>query len=562
MTADPAGQVEPEDDGVGTSTGRGSVIMAAGTFVSRALGMIRNVLLVAVVGATGPIANAFDIANKLPNVLYALLATGLINAVLVPQLVKAFRRSNWREYTDKLLTIAGVLMAAAALLFTVGAPLLVRMYTDSSWTNGQLALATALAYWCTPQVFFYGLYAILGQVLNARKQFGPYMWAPALNNVISIAGFAILIWIFGRAVVDGGAGPLASWTSTQTAWLGGIATGGIVAQALILLVPLHRGGFRWRLRFGMRGIGLRAAGTVSMWVILATIVDQVGVWWTTRLATAAPHHAYLAGHTSIDDIASNGTYTQALMIYLLPHSLVTVSITTALFTSMSKAAAAGQLDRVRADLSQGMRMVGVFTIMASAAMVSLAQPLVKALVPSMRAVEVAVTAPVLIAMSLGLVALGAMVLMKWAFFAFEDGRTVFLMQLPGTGALVLFAWLGTVVLPGQWWVMGIGLAMAASNAIVVVARYGGLRRKLHGLDEARVIRLYVRAAIAAGVAMGPAWLTAHLIGYAPGGGWFHAIASAGGGAVVLVAIYFGLLRAMRVDEVNQLFAPILRKIRR
>ena len=56
----------------------------------------------------------------------------------------------------------------------------------------------ALAYYCMPQVFFYGVHVLAGQVLNARDRFGPMMWAPIANNVISIM-VLVLFWIvFGR----------------------------------------------------------------------------------------------------------------------------------------------------------------------------------------------------------------------------------------------------------------------------------------------------------------------------------------------------------------------------
>lgn len=547
----------------GTSAGRGSVIMAAGTLVSRALGMVRNVLLVAAVGATGPIANAFDIANKLPNVLYALLATGLINAVLVPQIVRAMRTPNGQEFVDKMLTAAGTLILLATIALTLAARPLVQLYTDSSWTPAQVSLAVALALWCTPQLFFYGLYAILGQVLNARSQFGPYMWAPAVNNLISIAGFGIYLVMFGRAAMDGSVDDLTGWTNTQTVWVGAIATLGIAAQAFVLLIPLYRSGFRWHARFGVRGIGLRSAGAVSLWVILATLVDQVGIWWVTRLATAAPVAAVQDGFSGgIGQVASNGTYTQALMIYLLPHSLVTVSITTALFTGMSQAATARNIPGVRAHLSSGLRTVGVFTVVATAAMVVMAAPLTKALVPSMRAAEIVATAPVLQTMALGLVPLGAMVLFKWAFFAFEDGRTVFLMQLPGTAILLLLAWLASRLLPGQQWVMGIGAAMALSNVVVVAARAGGLREKLGGLDGHRVIRLYVRVAIAALVAALPTWFVVHSTGFTPGDSWASALVVCALGGIVMSVVYLAALRVMRVEELTALTDPVIRRLRR
>lgn len=73
------------------SLGKSSLLMASGTAVSRGLGLIRNILLVAVLGATGLTADAFDVANKIPNILYAMIAGGVLNAVIVPQVTRAYR---------------------------------------------------------------------------------------------------------------------------------------------------------------------------------------------------------------------------------------------------------------------------------------------------------------------------------------------------------------------------------------------------------------------------------------------------------------------------------------
>jgi len=545
------------------AAGRGSLLMASGTFVSRGLGMVRNVLLVAALGATGPIANAFDIANKIPNILFALLASGLINAVLVPQIVRAMRTENAQEYLDKLLTAAMAVVLVATLACTLAAPALVKIYLDSSWTPAQVSLAVAFAYWCIPQLFFYGLYAILGQVLNARSQFGPYMWSPVLNNIISIVGFAAFIVVYGRVATDGGAADLAAWTTTKTVWIGAIATVGVVSQAVVLFVPLRRAGFRWHLRFGVRGIGLRTAGVVSLWIILATLVNQIGVWWTTRIATAAPQAAVDHGFTgSLRAIASNSAYTQAQLLYLLPHSLVTVSVATALFTGMSKAAAERDYGTVRAHLSAGLRVVGVFTVIATSALVVLAGPLLKATVPSMDADEITATVPALQTMAFGLIPLGAMVLMKWVYFAFEDGRTVFLMELPGCAILILASWLGSLLLPGQYWVAGIGAAIALSNVVIVAGRARGLSRLVHGLDGLRVARLYVRTTIGAVVAAGVGWFVVRALGFASTSSWGHALvvcALAGGAMVVVYAV---CLRMMRVREAGDLVAPFARRAAR
>ena len=171
--------------------------MTAGTLTSRVLGLVKASLLATAIGVTAVQADAFDIANKVPNTLYMLLAGGVVNAVLVPQIVRASKREDGGEdFTNRLLTLSFMILAAVSVLATLAAPLLVWLYS-SGWSPEQMALATAFAYWCLPQLFFYGLYTLLGQVLNAKSSFGPYMWAPVLNNIVAIGGLAVFILIFG-----------------------------------------------------------------------------------------------------------------------------------------------------------------------------------------------------------------------------------------------------------------------------------------------------------------------------------------------------------------------------
>src|SRR6185437_14356164 len=106
-------------------------------------------------------------------------------------------------------------LAGVTLVLTLCAPLLVHLYAKG-FTSAQTELATAFAFWCVPQMFFYGMYALLGQVLNARGSFGPYMWAPVVNNIVSIAGFAVFVWVFGVAK-NTDVEVAATWTSGQVA---------------------------------------------------------------------------------------------------------------------------------------------------------------------------------------------------------------------------------------------------------------------------------------------------------------------------------------------------------
>jgi len=554
-TTDAAGGAAGAEAGTATSLGRSTALMAAGTAVSRVLGLVRNIALVAAVGVTGDVANAFDVANKLPNILFAILAGGVLNAVLVPQIVRAYQARNAQERLDKLLTLSGLALVVITAVLTLGASVVVGFYTKG-WSPELLHLAVAFAFWCIPQLFFYGIYTLLGQVLNARGQFGPFMWAPVLNNVVAIAGTVVYIAIYGRWTKGGPTADVASWDGPQIALLAGTATAGIAAQALILLVPLYRRGFRWRPRLGLHGIGLRSAGNVAGWTFVAVLLEQVGIAFITRFASAASSAA------DTTHVAGNAVYSQALMIYLLPHSLVTVSIATALFTAIAAAASRTDLDAVRRLLSHGLRTVGVFTFFATAVVALLAGPLTKLLVPSVSAADGHAIAQVLAAMAFGLVGLGGMVLMKWVYFAFEDGRTVFWIQVPATGLLVLLSWIGTLVLPPHLWVVGIGVAMAVSNTATVLLRTAGVSRLLHGLDGPRVLSQHARVVLAT---LASALVGALVLWVLPGSGtssWLGALATVAVAGIVMTGVYFAGLRALRVTELSDLLAPFVNKLRR
>jgi putative peptidoglycan lipid II flippase len=563
-----------------STLGRSSALMASGTAVSRVLGLVRNVLLVTAIGTTGLAADAFDVANKIPNVLFAILAGGVLNAVLVPQIVRAYRSRNPQERLDKLLTLSGVLLLGLSLILTAGSAVIVTLYTDG-WGSAQFSLAVAFAFWCTPQLFFYGLYTLLGQVLNARGQFGPFMWAPVVNNIVSIVGFSAFIAIYGP-YATGTADDMGTWDGTKIALLAGTATLGVAAQALILILPLTRAGFRWHFRLGLRGIGLRSAGQVAIWTFGAVILEQIGVLFTTQFASSAPAAALANAFGAYRDdpiasgivtgvvtgapeafaVAGNAAYTQALMIYLLPHSLVTVSIATALFTGMSAAAGAGDVARVRHDLSRGVRTVGVFTVFATAVFAILALPITKLLLINVAPASAVAVSQILVAMAFGLVPLGGMVLMKWVYYAYEDGKTVFWIQVPATVVLVGVAWVATRTLDPVWWVVGVGAAMSLSNLVAVLLRTAGLRRKLHGLDGSRIVQMHVKTVLAAGVSAAIGWGVLQLFGDLYGLSWLRAALVTTVVGTVMTAVYLGGLKVMRVRELDQLADPLLRKLGR
>lgn len=553
MTAEPT----PQDPLSDERLRRGSVLMATGTLVSRGTGLLRTLLLVAAIGTVGPVADAFDIANTLPTMLFALVSAGAIQSVLMPQIMAAIQAENAQERLDKLLTLAVITLAVLTALLVAAVPLLIRLFSlVGDWPPEQLALAITFGYWCVPQVFFYGLFTVLGDMLSARGQFGAFGWAPVANNIISIAGFGAFVWLWGSARTE--LPGLEGWTTTQTIVLAGTATLGIVVQALILVVALRRGGFPWRLRLGVRGIGLRTASRVVGWTLGAVALEQVGVTYLRNVMAAAGVEATAGGSVA----AGPATYSSVLLIYLLPHSVLMVPIITALFPRLSAAAARGDLAGVRADLSTGLRLAAVVTVFATTVVVVLAGPLLKAVLPTASVEMIEVAIPVLQAMAPGLVALGATILVKRMYFALGDGRSVFVIQVLATSISVLVVLVATWVLDFRWWTVAAAAAGSLAAWVSVLARVRGMRRKLGGIDGHRVLRVYVRTGLASLVA-GAAGLALMRLVDAPAAlTWVQAVAVTAGIGLVMVGVYLAGLRLMRVRELESALGPLLRRLRR
>jgi putative peptidoglycan lipid II flippase len=540
---------------------RSSAVMASGTLVSRVLGFVRAIMLTSLLGVNAALAqDTFTTANTVPNQIYNLIAGGLLNAVLVPQLVRATKHSDGgQEFLDRLLTLSvgGLLLVTAVV--TVAAPLVPVVLGPASgppWSQQTAALAVAFALWCLPQVFFYGLYTVLGQVLNARGHYGAYMWAPAVNNVVAIAGLAVMLLWIGPYRPTGHASPNAhlpgTWTSGQIALLAGSATLGVALQALVLLLPLRRMGFRYRPRFGWRGVGLGTAGRVAGWTFASALVGQLGYIVTVKAVNSA----------GTQGGPGQGAYSNAFLLFMLPHSLITVSLVTALFTRMSQAAADKDLRALRSDLSLGLRLTGVATVLATAGILALAPDLTRTLFFGNDADATRAMAYATMAMIVGLVPFSAQYLFQRAFYALEDARTPFFVQLPVVAVIALTSYLASVLLSPQHVVIGVALGMAAGYTVGAAGSAVLLRRRFGRLDGARVVRSYVRLVCAAAPAALAAWAASGVSHRVLDDSWSAGAVSLAGGGALLVVVFVAACRLLRVNELEEVAAPVLARLRR
>ncbi|WP_285249549.1 murein biosynthesis integral membrane protein MurJ [Pseudarthrobacter sp. fls2-241-R2A-168] len=550
----------------GPSETRSSAIMAAGTLVSRFLGFGKTWMLGTALGLGSTVNDTFINANNLPNLIFLLVAGGVFNAVLVPQIIKASKAPDrGADYISRLLTLAVLLLLGLTALVTLAAPGVIEL-TTQGYSPQQKALAVTFAFWCLPQIFFYGLYALLTQVLNANGAFGPAMWAPILNNVVAIAGLGMFIWIFGANEIN--AHTLDNWGPTQTLFVAGFSTIGVVSQTAILMIPVIRLKLGLRPRFGWRGVGLGKAAKLSVWTLLTAAVGQLAFLYVMRIATipgAERLRLKEAGDPAAEMLPGNAVLEVASQLYLLPHSIIALSLATVLFNRMTRASQDGNRAELRDALSHGLRTMAVATVFGALALFALAGPLGMFFSGGIRQDGV-MLAQTLTILALSTPFMSANFMMSRVFYANEDARTPFYIQLLLAVVYVAGAF-AIQFLPVNQIIYAIAVLYMVGNILSVVISAYFLRRLLGHLDGARIANSYIRmgyAALGSAIAgAGALWL---LGSYNPDGfAWQNRITAlitvVVAGPVMLVA-YFFLLRLFRVSELRDLLRPLMGRLGR
>lgn len=474
----------------GGSLGRAGVFLASGTIVSRVLGFVSAIILARTIGTVGSGADAFALANQLPNNVYALIAGGILTAILVPHIVRASAEKDGGEaFVNKIVTLGFLVFLAIAVLATVLAPLLVSLYAQQGgpgqpgFSAADVALATALSYWCLPQILFYALYSLLSEVLNARKVYGPFTWAPVANNVVVIIGLLVFDQLFSG--ID--TAQATQWTPSMITLLGASATAGVAAQAMILFFFWKSARLSFRPDFRWRGVGLGRAGRAAAWMFGMILVTQLAGIVQSNVASLA---------TAQGD-AGLAILRFSWLIFMLPHSVITVSLATAYFTQMSHHAKSGQLAAVADDFVDAARRIGMFMVLAAAGLIVVSGPFARVFSPSRESVDQ--MALVIAAYSLGLLAFTLVFLMQRVFFSLDDTRTPFFLQVLHAVTFVSLA-LVSASLPSDSIALGIALSTSVAACIQLGAGLLVLRARLRGIRLRRLLPGYAVFFLAAGAA--------------------------------------------------------------
>jgi putative peptidoglycan lipid II flippase len=535
-----------------------AAVMAAGTVLSRLLGFVRISLLAAAIGI-GLRGDIFTVANTIPNSLYILLAGGVFNTVLVPQLVRAIKNhaDGGRDFTNRLLTAGFVVLAIVTTACVLLAPFIAAIYMPGELQGPPRAAERASVVFfvqlCLPQIFFYGAFVLVGQVLNAHRRFGPMMWAPIANNIVaclSIVAF-MLIYRVGQEPP--------TFTDGEQLLLGLGHTFGIAVQLLVLLPYLNRTGHPYRPKFGLRGTGLGHTARLGVWTLLFVAVNQITLVVVTKLAIAGT-----AGSAADETSAGLIAYSTAMLIILVPHGIVTVSLATAALPQMSTLAADQDVTEVARISARSTRQALAILVPAAAAMFAFAGPITSVIADYGAARgRTELMAYTLMALSLGLIPFTVQYFQLRTFYAFEDTRSPFFLQCAIAATNITGALIGVRLLLSDLRYSGIALGAAWSLTYLVgvlLARWV-LRRRVPRVHGAGIGLPLLAMLIAAVVGAAVGWTGLLLLDSVTD--WNGPITSALELAVaglLMLPVYVVVARVLRIHEVTDLVTMLTSRL--
>ena len=383
---------------------------------------------------------------------------------------------------------------ALVAIGVIFAPFLVRLYAPEFFTTGfeqERDIAIAFTRYCLPQIFFLGLFTMLGQVANARGSFAPLMWAPIANNLVVIAVFAGVLVMQQTLTVE-------NITDGQIELLGWGTTLGIIVQALILIPVVKRSGIRLRPIFGVAGLG--KSFSLAGWTLVYVLISQLGYLITVNVATSAAVRSAQAGITTGVGFTP---FTSAYYIMLLPYSIVTISIVTALLPHLSKLAIEKNVEEVKKQLIRAIRLCGVVTVPSSIAFLLFGSLMTEVLYFGISSEDSRYIGYVLSALSLGLVAFSINLILIRGFNAFEDTKTqvlsILIINIISSGLSYLFL----ETLKSDQVTIGLGLAFAFSYIVGLFVTISLLKKHVGRFEYSQFVGQHLRLYSASLLAMLP-----------------------------------------------------------
>lgn len=443
---------------------RANLTVTSGTALSRVTGLIRIIIFGIVIGQTA-LADAYDIANNAPNVVYELLLGGILTATLVPLFTRYLHDSD-DESINAITSFAFVALAVITTIAIMLAPLIFKIFSlnpaDTIDADLFRQAGTVLTRLLLLQIFFYGVTSICTSILHARKQFFAAAWSPVLANLVTITS---LLFVSRVSSVDPPTlEEIVENSSLQ--WLLGMgSTSGIIVMALALVFALRRSGTSLKFKFNRTHDAVRQLLKLSGWAVAYIAANQVTLVVIKNLATP--------GSGNVD------AYSKAYTFFSLPHGLLAVSIATTFVPELARAVAQNNRHEFDRRFFSGLRLTAIATIPASIILVLFAKPIVAQLLQygNFDASATTNTARALTGLAVGLSGFSIYLFVLRGFYSHGDTRTPFFINLFENALNVVFA----IALVKKYDVLGLGLAFSFAYLISSVIAFIALRRKIMNL---------------------------------------------------------------------------------
>ncbi len=436
--------------------------MAAGTAISRATGVLRVLALVYVLGIS-PLADAYNLANTIPNMVYDVVLGGVLGATFIPVFIQRLTSTSEREAWKSIsavVTLAVVLLAATTAIFLALAPLLIDAFTSLEHVQHtgsaqhlatQRHVATVLLRWFVPQVFLYGLLSIGGALLNVRRRFGAPMWVPIANNVVCIG-----VLLTFATVAPSPSLHSVSMSPGQLALLGAGTTAGVLVQFLLLLPSLAKakiGRLRWR--WDLKDPAVRTVARLGSWTFGFVVINQAALFFVIALAF------------SVGGSGPVSSYTYAYAFWQMPYAIVAVSVMSAVTPDLATHHSTEDEIAFIARFGSGLRSVLAMMIPASVALFLLAKPAIALLLGhgNTQPRQTAETGMALAELSLGLVGFSVFQYVVRALQAMHRTKAAFWLYL-GENVINVGA---ALLLVGPLGLAGIALSVSVGYSVAAVA---------------------------------------------------------------------------------------------
>jgi len=504
---------------------RSTAFFSAATGLSRVLGLAREIVAASYFGVSGAMS-AFTIAFQVPNLVRALFADAALQGAFVPVFTELLEKGRRREafhVASSLFFLILLVLGLVTALFVLFAEPIMSLFAPGFDDDPALRdLTVGLAQLMFPIVLMLALSGVIVGMLNSFEHFSVPALAPVAWNLVIIAALV-------------GLTPLFEGQDRVYAYAIGVLVGTLVQ--FLLPVPWLRGrggrfsiALDWRNEHVRRVLWLMLPVTLALGMInLSLLINSL---FGTLVSDAAP--------AAID---------KAFRIYQLPQGLFSISIATVLFPTLSKLAARGQRDDLRATMSNGVRQILLLLIPSAVLMAVLAEPITRLLyqrgVFDAEATDLVATA--LVWWSISLPFQGVSLLFSRTFLGLQQpwATTALAVANMVVNAVVAFA------LYKPFGIAGIVIGTVAGTLVMTTAQGWILRGQLGGIEGARMVAAVVRMLVAAAALAALSYVVWRGLDEALGRSLIAQISSVGAGIAVGAVAYGAAVWLLRVPEARQ-----------